>query len=76
MKVMDSHRRSIAKALTYRVMGFVVTIGIAYAVTENSSTAATIGIADTLAKIFAYYAHERIWTYLPFGRRREPEYEI
>lgn len=76
MKVMDSHRRSIAKALTYRVMGFVVTIGVAYAVTESTSTAATIGAADTLAKIFAYYAHERMWTYLHFGRQREPDYEI
>ncbi len=73
---MDSHKRSIAKALTYRVMGFVVTIGIAYLITGDSSIAATIGIADTGAKIFAYYAHERLWTYLPFGRRRAPEYEI
>jgi uncharacterized membrane protein len=73
---MESHARSIAKAVTYRVLGFGVTLGVAYLVTHNSSVAAQIGIADTILKIFAYYAHERMWTQLHFGRPKTPDYEI
>lgn len=73
---MESHKRSIFKALTYRVFGLVVTIAVAYIVTRDSALAGAIGLADTFAKIFAYYIHERIWTHLPFGREKTPEYEI
>jgi uncharacterized membrane protein len=38
--------------------------------------ALSIGVVDSLIKIFVYYAHERAWTAIPFGRLRPPEYHI
>jgi uncharacterized membrane protein len=37
-----------------------------------------IGLADTTIKIGSYYAHERLWDRMSFGRKREiPEdYQI
>lgn len=73
---MDSHRRSIAKALSYRVLGLVITTTVALVVTGRAQFAAAIGIVDTLVKVLFYYLHERAWNRARFGRARPPEYEI
>ena len=73
---MESHIRSILKALTYRSLGFFVTVAVAWLVTRDQTIAAQIGLGDTVLKIFAYYFHERMWGYLAFGRAKAPDYEI
>lgn len=73
---MESHRRSIAKTLSWRVVATVITACIAWVVTDEPRFAATIGLADTLIKLGAYYGHERVWSNIKFGRPRSPEYEI
>jgi uncharacterized membrane protein len=73
---MESHFRSILKAVTYRFLGLFVTVAVAWMVTHDEALATKIGLADTVLKIFAYYFHERIWGYLPFGRKAAAEYEI
>ena len=35
-----------------------------------------IGLADTLVKLGIYYAHERAWDRVPFGRRELKDYQI
>jgi uncharacterized membrane protein len=72
----DTHGRSIVKALSWRVFALVITAVIAWRVTGDARVAAAIGIADTLVKLAMYYAHERIWNGIRFGRPRPPEYEI
>lgn len=73
---MESHLRSIAKAVTWRAGGTFVTFAVAWAVTRKVELAAQIGLADTLVKIGAFYCHERIWNRLKFGREKSPEYQI
>ncbi|MDH7598486.1 MAG: DUF2061 domain-containing protein [Sedimentisphaerales bacterium] len=73
---MDTHLRSILKAVSYRVMGSAVTVVIAWVVTSQIALAAQIGVADTLVKILPFYVHERIWQRVPLGRKEGPEYEI
>ncbi len=73
---MDSRRRSLIKTLSYRFLGAFVTGAIAWVVTKEFSSAATIGLADTVFKFGAYYTHERVWNRIPLGRREPPEYQI
>ncbi len=72
----ESHLRSIAKAVTWRVGGTVVTFTIAWILTRQFELAAQIGILDTIIKIGAFYGHERLWNRLQFGRPKPPEYQI
>ncbi|MHC4540593.1 MAG: DUF2061 domain-containing protein [Planctomycetota bacterium] len=72
----ESHLRSIAKAMTWRAGGTVVTFAVAWFLTHQLELAAQIGILDTIVKIGAFYGHERIWNRLQFGKPKPPEYQI
>ena len=74
--MVETRWRSILKALTWRLGGLVTTVLVAYVVTGQAALAASIGMADTLVKIGAYYAHERLWLRIRMGRARPDDYEI
>ncbi len=67
---MDSHRRSIFKAFTWRVVATVITFTVSYVVTRKVELAAGISLSDTLIKVFSYYGHERAWEKINFGRKK------
>ncbi len=73
---METRARSIVKALTWRMGGLIVTGIVVWAATGNVKLAASIGLADTLIKLGAYYVHERCWLKVRFGRAKPPEYQI
>lgn len=73
---MESHRRSIVKALSWRLLATLITTALVYAYTGKGEFAATIGVSDTLLKLFIYFGHERLWNRIPYGRQRQPEYFI
>ena len=73
---MDSHFRTIAKALSWRVIATLVTFSVAWLVTGELTFAAEIGIIDTFIKLGAYYFHERAWIGVKFGKLKPPDYEI
>ena len=73
---MESHFRSIMKAITWRTGGTVVTFAVAWILTQEFKLAAQIGALDTVIKIGAFYFHERLWIHVKFGKLRRPEYEI
>ena len=73
---MESHARSITKAVSYRVLGSASTALIVYAISGKASISAGAGAADAIIKIGLYFIHERIWAHIPFGRSKSPEYEI
>ena len=65
---METRVRSIAKALTWRAGGLIVTVSVGWVVTGNPLVAASIGLVDTGAKLVAFYFHERLWLKIRFGR--------
>ncbi len=73
---MESHSRSIVKAVTWRAGGTVVTFFIAWAITGEATLSVGIGLLDSLVKVGAFYLHERIWNRLRFGKLEPPEYQI
>jgi uncharacterized membrane protein len=66
---MDTHSRSFAKALSWRVTGTIDTIIISLVVTGSIKLAATIGLTEVVTKSLLYYFHERAWLKIPYGRK-------
>ena len=73
---MDTNARSIAKAVSYRVLGSAVTALIVLVLTGRASLSVGAGALDMVLRIGAYFVHERIWDRIAFGRSKPPEYEI
>ncbi|MDP8229724.1 MAG: DUF2061 domain-containing protein [Candidatus Gorgyraea atricola] len=73
---MEHPKRSIAKAITWRVIAFLVTVIAIYIYSKDIKESLVVGISANLIKIFLYYAHERIWNRVKFGRLESPEYQI
>jgi len=65
----EGHHRSVAKAISWRLTGSIDTLLLSYLVTKNLVFAGSIASAETITKIVLYYAHERAWTAIPWGRR-------
>jgi adenylylsulfate kinase len=73
----ESHYRSIVKAVSYRILGSTTTALIFYVLTGKASLSLGAGALDMVLKIGAYFIHERIWNHINFGRStKAPEYEI
>ncbi len=73
---MDHPKRSLAKAITWRIIAFLVTIIAIYIYTKDIKESLIVGIGANVVKIFLYYAHERIWNRVRFGRIKTPDYQI
>jgi uncharacterized membrane protein len=73
---MESHVRTVTKALSWRLVATLVTFTVAWYATGKLTLAMEIGVADTLIKLGAYYFHERLWIRVKFGKLQRPEYEI
>jgi uncharacterized membrane protein len=73
---LESHKRSIAKTISWRVVATIITGTVTWFLTGRLDFAVTVGLADTFVKFFIYYAHERTWTRISYGKVRPLEYEI
>ena len=75
---MESHKRSIAKAVAWRIIAAFITALTVYMFTREGGLSLGVGVADSAIKIFVYYAHERLWNRMSFGRGRgvEQDYSV
>ena len=64
---MESRTRTVLKTLSWRVIAAVVTGTLTWAATGSLQAGAALGAADTIVKLFIYYAHERAWTRVTLG---------
>lgn len=67
-KASDRPVRSIAKTLSWRIVGTIDTIGISWLLTGEAQTAMAIGAVELVTKMILYFGHERVWNNLNFGR--------
>jgi len=73
---METHSRSLAKALSYRILGSITTAAMFYALSGQLMLSLGAGALDIVLKLGLYFLHERIWNHISFGRPKPPEYEI
>ena len=65
---MDSNKRSITKALTWRALASLATFSIAYMLTGDITAATGIASVQVFVNLFLYYVHERIWNKIDWGQ--------
>jgi uncharacterized membrane protein len=64
----DSHTRSVAKGITWRLLGTIDTIIISFIINGTLNTALKIGFTEVITKVALFYFHERLWTLLYFNK--------
>jgi adenylylsulfate kinase len=65
----ESHTRSVAKAVSWRILGTVATSAIVFAFTRRWALSLFVGGLEFVMKIGLFWIHERAWDKLPYGRR-------
>jgi uncharacterized membrane protein len=68
-QAVDSHHRSVTKAITWRLTGSLDTFVISFILTGHLTIAGSIAGTELLTKIVLYYFHERAWASISWGRR-------
>jgi uncharacterized membrane protein len=64
----ESHTRSVLKAVSWRILGTLDTFVISWYLTGKVTLAGSIAALEFLTKIVWYYAHERVWASIAWGR--------
>ena len=68
----DSHKRSIAKAVSYRLMATLTTMTVVFIITRKLVLTLEVGLIDMLAKMGFFYIHERFWAKVKWGKTKHP----
>ncbi len=63
----ESHKRSIAKSISWRVTASLVTIGLVGIFTRRWEIALSVGGIEIFLKLLIYYLHERVWNRIRWG---------
>ncbi len=66
-KLLESRKRHLGKTLTWRIVGTMDTIVLAWLISGNPFTGLKIGVSEVLTKMIFYYLHERIWHRSKYG---------
>jgi uncharacterized membrane protein len=64
----ESSKRSIAKAVSWRITGTLDTFIISWLITGELTLAGAIAFTEIVTKVFLYWFHERIWNRVHWGR--------
>ncbi len=73
----ERKRRSILKAISWRIIGTLDTFLISLLITGKFKFAISISGIELLTEFSLYFMHERIWTRIKFGKEKyNIEYEI
>ena len=64
----DGIKRSLVKTLSWRIIGTLDTIVIAYLITGTVRHAVSIGGIELVSKILLYFFHERSWNRIQWGK--------
>ena len=66
-KTKESVGRSLAKTVSWRVIGTLDTILISWLITGAWTFALSIGGIELITKMILYFFHERVWNFFNHG---------
>jgi len=66
-KGQESNSRSLAKAISWRVLGSIDTFLLSLLFTSDVKAAGAIAFTEVVTKIGLYYLHERAWANFRWG---------
>jgi adenylylsulfate kinase len=65
----ETHSRSLAKALSWRIVASLATMLLVYVFTRRFAVSLAVGGVEFVSKIGLFWLHERAWDHVRFGRR-------
>lgn len=68
MPLYETHARTLAKTIVWRVVATLITWSALYLFTGEFEKSAEVTGAAALVSMAAYYLHERIWNSVRWGR--------
>lgn len=69
---MESHARSWAKSVTWRLIGIIILGGLSYMITRNWAQTTVITSVFHIVRFVLYYYHERVWELVSWGKLKHP----
>lgn len=63
----NSNKRHLFKTVTWRILGTLDTMLLAWFITGNPLTGLKIGAAEVVTKMVLYFLHEKVWYKIDFG---------
>jgi adenylylsulfate kinase len=66
----ETNKRSIVKGISWRIVATTTTILIVYFFFGRLDLAIAAGVIETVLKIALYWAHERVWMKIKWGKKR------
>ncbi len=66
---MDEPKRTLAKAVSWQINGFLAMLVIGYLFTGSLSAGGGLAAVTTVAGFVNYVLHERVWARVAWGRR-------
>ena len=67
-KTNETTKRSLAKTISWRVIGTLDTILISWLITGTFAFAISIGAIELFTKMALYFFHERVWNSVSYGK--------
>ena len=69
---METRVRSIAKAVSWRIVATLTTMLLVFLFTGNLIISGGVGLTELFSKLLIYYVHERVWNSIDFGMVKKP----
>jgi uncharacterized membrane protein len=55
--------------VSWRATGSIDTFLVAFVITSSPKIAGSVAVTEIVTKILIYYLHERMWAWIPWGKR-------
>ena len=73
MKTYVQTKRSLLKAVTFRVLILCSDFAVIFLITHRWDTTTGLVVATNAASTTLYFLHERLWSRIQWGKTFEPE---
>ena len=64
----ENIKRSVAKTISWRVIGTLDTVIVSWLITGTLALAFSIGVLEFGSKMLLYFFHERAWAKIKWGK--------
>ena len=65
---MDSHKRTILKAILWNLLGLATMTAVGLTMTGSAALGGTMAVANTAVGLTCYVIYERVWARIGWGR--------
>jgi uncharacterized membrane protein len=70
---MESRKRSIAKSITWRILGIVILAAVTWFLTQSWEITTAVTVLFHAIRVILYYFHERLWHRIDWGLKSKSE---